>query len=78
MSQPSILIVEDDEPLAAVIADFLRQNGFAVSIEGRGDRARARIVAESAQPRRARPDAPGARAATRCAAACAPTTAVRS
>jgi two-component system response regulator RstA len=46
MSQPSILIVEDDEPLAAVIADFLRQHGFVVAVEARGDRARARIVAE--------------------------------
>ncbi len=38
-----ILIVEDDQELAGLIADYLRQHGFAVEIEERGDRAIDRI-----------------------------------
>ena len=42
-----MLIVEDDAELAALVADFLRKNGIAATIESRGDRAVARILAES-------------------------------
>jgi two-component system, OmpR family, response regulator RstA len=41
-----ILIVEDDAPLAGLIGDYLRRHGFEVRIEGRGDRALARILDE--------------------------------
>jgi two-component system, OmpR family, response regulator RstA len=41
-----ILLVEDDRELASMVADFLTPHGFAVSIEGRGDRAVERIRAE--------------------------------
>ncbi len=51
MSQEShdyrILLIEDDAPLASMVADFLRPHGFNVSIEGRGDAAIGRIVNES-------------------------------
>jgi two-component system response regulator RstA len=39
MSEPHLLLVEDDERLAGLTAEYLRANGFAVTIEGRGDRA---------------------------------------
>ena len=42
-----VLLVEDDAPLAAMVADFLQQHEFAVSIEGRGDAAVPRIVQEN-------------------------------
>jgi DNA-binding response OmpR family regulator len=35
----SILLVEDDTTLAALVRDFLGSHGFTVSVEGRGDRA---------------------------------------
>jgi two-component system response regulator RstA len=41
-----ILLVEDDLPLAALLADYLRGNGFVVEIEPRGDRAVQRLIAE--------------------------------
>lgn len=41
-----ILVVEDDARLAALIRDYLRQQGFEVEIEGRGDTAPERILAE--------------------------------
>ncbi len=41
-----ILLVEDDAPLAAMVADFLAPHGFEVSIEGRGDTAATRITSE--------------------------------
>ena len=41
-----ILVVEDDVRLAALIRDYLRQQGFRVEIEGRGDTAPERILAE--------------------------------
>ena len=47
MTERRILIVEDDAPLAAMIAGFLGQHGFDVAIEGRGDRAVARILDSS-------------------------------
>ena len=46
-SLPKILIVEDDQSLAGLIADYLKTNGFEVSVEGRGDVAARRIAAES-------------------------------
>lgn len=46
MEKMTILLVEDDADLAARIADYLRQQGFTVEIEGRGDRAVERILAE--------------------------------
>jgi two-component system response regulator RstA len=45
-SMTRILIVEDDAALAAMVADFLGRHGFHVAIEGRGDRAVARILGE--------------------------------
>ncbi len=45
--QPSILVVEDDDRLAGLIQDYLRQQGYKVSIERRGDRALSRIPKES-------------------------------
>lgn len=41
-----ILLVEDDRELASMVADFLTPHGFAVSTEGRGDRAVERIRGE--------------------------------
>jgi two-component system OmpR family response regulator/two-component system response regulator RstA len=41
-----ILLIEDDERLANLTAEYLRKNDFVVSIEGRGDTAEARILAE--------------------------------
>jgi DNA-binding response OmpR family regulator len=38
-----VLVVEDDAPLASMVADFLAHHGFDVSIEGRGDTAVLRI-----------------------------------
>ncbi len=39
-----ILLVEDDERLADLTAEYLRKNDFEVAIEGRGDSAEARIL----------------------------------
>src|SRR5262245_48820666 len=47
MTEPRILIVEDDAALAAMIADFLREHGFDATIEGRGDRAAQRILKDA-------------------------------
>lgn len=41
-----VLLVEDDADLAAMVAEFLTPYGFDVAIEGRGDRAVARIFDE--------------------------------
>ena len=41
-----ILLVEDDERLAELTAEYLRKNDFEVNIEGRGDTAEARILSE--------------------------------
>lgn len=41
-----ILLVEDDERLAELTAEYLRKNDFEVSIEARGDTAEVRILAE--------------------------------
>ncbi|MBK1680121.1 winged helix-turn-helix domain-containing protein [Rhodocyclus tenuis] len=41
-----ILLVEDDERLADLTAEYLRKNDFEVSIESRGDTAEARILGE--------------------------------
>ena len=41
---PRILLVEDDERLAELTAEYLKKNDFAVDIEGRGDTAEARIL----------------------------------
>lgn len=46
MPEPRILVVEDDPKLAAMIADYLREQGFRADVEGRGDRAIPRILAE--------------------------------
>jgi two-component system, OmpR family, response regulator RstA len=46
MSGTTIMLVEDDEPLAEMISDYLEQHGYEVKIEGRGDVAGARILAE--------------------------------
>lgn len=42
-----ILLVEDDERLAALIAEYLTKNGFEVAIEPRGDTAAERIPKEA-------------------------------
>lgn len=42
-----ILVVEDDERLAALIQDYLQKQGFEVLIEGRGDTAAGRIKKEN-------------------------------
>jgi len=42
-----ILLVEDDAPLASMVADFLAPYGLEVSIEGRGDTAAKRITKEN-------------------------------
>ncbi|WP_035059772.1 response regulator transcription factor [Andreprevotia chitinilytica] len=39
-----LLLVEDDQPLAAMTAEFLETEGFAVAVEHRGDEAAARIL----------------------------------
>jgi len=41
-----ILLVEDDERLAELTAEYLRKNDFEVTIEARGDTADARILNE--------------------------------
>jgi two-component system response regulator RstA len=40
-----ILVVEDDARLAELIRDYLQQQGYRVTVEGRGDRAVERILA---------------------------------
>ena len=42
-----ILLVEDDERLADLTAEYLRKNDFEVSIEARGDTAELRITADN-------------------------------
>jgi len=42
-----ILLVEDDERLADLTAEYLRKNDFEVAIEARGDTAEARILKEN-------------------------------
>src|SRR5262245_52911585 len=42
----AILIVEDDEKLAQLLADYLGEYGFATEVVERGDVAAERIVAE--------------------------------
>ena len=42
-----LLLVEDDRELAAMVADFLAGNGFEVAVEGNGDIAANRVLAES-------------------------------
>jgi DNA-binding response OmpR family regulator len=42
----TILLVEDDAPLAALVADYLGRHGFEVSVEPSGRAAVARILAE--------------------------------
>lgn len=41
-----VLLVEDDAPLASMVADFLSANQFEVTIEARGDLAADRILRE--------------------------------
>ena len=42
-----ILLIEDDERLANLTAEYLRKNDFEVSIEDRGDTAENRILGEN-------------------------------
>ncbi len=42
-----LLVIEDDERLAALIKDYLQKQGFEVLIEHRGDTAAARIEQEA-------------------------------
>ncbi len=46
---PNILLVDDDLKLTELISDFLRENGYQVDVEHRGDTAIERIIKE--QPR---------------------------
>jgi len=41
-----LLLVDDDPKLSRLVREYLETNGFAVSVEMRGDRAEARIRAE--------------------------------
>jgi len=41
-----ILLIEDDQRLAELTAEYLRKNDFEVAIEARGDAAEARILGE--------------------------------
>ena len=41
-----ILLVEDDERLAELTAEYLRKNDYEVAIEARGDGAESRILNE--------------------------------
>ena len=45
MTNPDILLIEDDQRLAELTRDYLVQHGFQVAIEGHGDRAIARFRA---------------------------------
>ena len=45
---PRILIVEDDQRLAELTAEYLQANGFEVAVEGDGARAARRIAAKAA------------------------------
>ncbi|WP_303785465.1 winged helix-turn-helix domain-containing protein [Azovibrio restrictus] len=47
MTTARILLVEDDQRLAHLTAEYLQRNDFEVSIEGRGDTAEARILDEN-------------------------------
>lgn len=42
----NIFLVEDDEPLAALIQEYLQKHGFRVAVELRGDSAVERILTE--------------------------------
>jgi two-component system OmpR family response regulator len=44
---PRILLVEDDQRLADLTAEYLKKNGFAVEVEGNGEVAERRILAEN-------------------------------
>ena len=46
MAEHRLLLVEDDARFAALVSDYLRAAGFAVTVEGRGDRAVDRVLAE--------------------------------
>ena len=41
-----LLLVEDDQKLAALVQEYLQKNGLQVDIESRGDRAAERILRE--------------------------------
>jgi len=47
MAAPRILLVEDDERLAELTAEYLSKNDFEVAIEPRGDTACTRIPADN-------------------------------
>ncbi len=46
MANHSLLLVEDDQRLSSLIANYLEKHGFVVSIEPRGDTAVSRIIKE--------------------------------
>lgn len=46
MAEARLLLVEDDERLATLTAEYLTQSGFEVGVETRGDRAVDRIQSE--------------------------------
>lgn len=46
-THPQLLLVEDDRSLAGLVTEYLEKNGFAISVEDRGDRAVDRILGEN-------------------------------
>jgi DNA-binding response OmpR family regulator len=46
-TRATVLLVEDDAPLAELIASYLTEHGFDVIVEPRGDRAEARVRASA-------------------------------
>ncbi|MGE5386009.1 MAG: response regulator, partial [Betaproteobacteria bacterium] len=44
---PRILLVEDDQRLAGLTAEYLKKNGFLVEVEGNGEVAERRILGEN-------------------------------
>jgi two-component system response regulator RstA len=46
MSCLKILLIEDDDGLAALLSEYLRPHGFTVERESRGDRAVRRVLAD--------------------------------
>jgi DNA-binding response OmpR family regulator len=46
LSPQTILLVEDDQELARVVAEYLTENGYDVWVHGRGDTAAERILCD--------------------------------
>lgn len=46
LSPQTILLVEDDHELARIVSEYLTENGYAVTVHGRGDTAADRILCD--------------------------------